>query len=158
MSSSYKTQFLGLNRFVGSDKPKMDDFNFDNSQLDSRIKEHFEDSAIHVTQAEKNSWNNKANGYVMGSYIGNGASQTVSLGFNPSFGFVFAVDMPMVQYSYAGNVNGYYSGFYTKNGCSYGLTKVNNGFTVKYVSGNSMGIDKSLLNENGRTYLYVMFK
>jgi transcriptional/translational regulatory protein YebC/TACO1 len=29
MASTYKTNYLGLNKFVGSDKPKMDDFNFD---------------------------------------------------------------------------------------------------------------------------------
>ena len=37
MSSTYKTNYLGLNKFVGTDKPKMEDFNFDNEQLDSEL-------------------------------------------------------------------------------------------------------------------------
>lgn len=42
MPSTYKTPFLGLNRFIGSDKPKMDDFNRDTQKLDDKLKEHFE--------------------------------------------------------------------------------------------------------------------
>ena len=37
MASTYKTNYLGLNKFVGSDKPKMDDFNFDNETLDQKF-------------------------------------------------------------------------------------------------------------------------
>ena len=33
MSSTYKTTNLGLNQFVGSDRPKMEDFNFDNQLI-----------------------------------------------------------------------------------------------------------------------------
>ena len=44
MASTYKTNYLGLNKFVGSDKPKMDDFNFDNETLDQKFQEHVQSS------------------------------------------------------------------------------------------------------------------
>ena len=40
MSSSNKTSYLGLNQFVGSDKPKMEDFNADNRLLDEKMQQH----------------------------------------------------------------------------------------------------------------------
>ena len=47
MTSTYKTNYLGLNKFVGSDKPKMDDFNFDNETLDQKFQEHVQSSLHH---------------------------------------------------------------------------------------------------------------
>ena len=49
MSSTYKTTNLGLNQFVGSDRPKMEDFNFDNQQIDQKFQEHVLSlSLIHI--------------------------------------------------------------------------------------------------------------
>ncbi|MEG1779083.1 MAG: hypothetical protein RR263_03195, partial [Oscillospiraceae bacterium] len=44
--------YLGLNKFVGADKPKMADFNSDNLTIDNHIKTHEENSGIHLTAAE----------------------------------------------------------------------------------------------------------
>ena len=52
MASTYKTNYLGLNKFVGSDKPKMDDFNFDNETLDQKFQEHVQ-SSLHITEEER---------------------------------------------------------------------------------------------------------
>lgn len=40
MPSTAKTKTLRLNQFVGSDKPKMDDFNYDNTQLETVVGGH----------------------------------------------------------------------------------------------------------------------
>lgn len=52
MASTYKTNYLGLNQFVGSDKPKMDDFNFDNETIDQKFQEHVQ-SSLHITEEER---------------------------------------------------------------------------------------------------------
>ena len=52
MSSSYKTNYLGLNRFVGTDHPKMEDVNFDNQTIDAKFQEHIE-SKLHITEEER---------------------------------------------------------------------------------------------------------
>ena len=53
MPSSSKTSVLGLNQFVGSDKPKMDDFNYDNNKLETLVGGHLEDETCHLTAAER---------------------------------------------------------------------------------------------------------
>lgn len=50
MPSSGKTNRLKLNRFVGTDKPKMDDFNYDNQQLETLLGAHLEDGEIHLSE------------------------------------------------------------------------------------------------------------
>ena len=52
MSSSNKTNYLGLNQFVGSDKPKMEDFNADNRLLDEKIQQHIQ-SQLHLTEQQR---------------------------------------------------------------------------------------------------------
>ena len=56
MPSSNKTEKLGLNAFIGSDKPKMDDFNFDNAQLDRIVGGHLENKTAHLTQEERSKY------------------------------------------------------------------------------------------------------
>lgn len=78
MASTYKTNYLGLNKFVGSDKPKMDDFNFDNETLDQKFQEHVQ-SSLHITEEERQMLG-KSN-YVIGTYTGNGESpRTIDVG------------------------------------------------------------------------------
>lgn len=49
MPSTAKTKTLRLNQFVGSDKPKMDDFNYDNTQLETVVGGHLADAQKHLT-------------------------------------------------------------------------------------------------------------
>lgn len=159
MSSTYKTTFLGLNKFVGEDKPKMDDVNFDNLQIDTKIKEHFQSGDIHVTAADKMAWNNKASGMVIGSYIGNDAfSRTISLGFNPSFGVIFCMNSVFTEYDTTTSYNNQLAGFITQQGASCGITVIQNGFTVGHFSQGSFEKQKANFNYGGRTYIYAMFK
>ena len=93
MPSSSKTTTLRLNQFTGSDKPKMDDFNYDNAQLETLVGGHLADSEKHLTQAEREEWFRPAS--TLYSYTGNDASQrSFTLEFEPRFCTVFALDMP----------------------------------------------------------------
>ena len=77
MSSSNKTSYLGLNQFVGSDKPKMEDFNADNRLLDEKMQQHVQ-SQLHLTEQQKERLENL--GYLIGSYTGDGTTKrTISV-------------------------------------------------------------------------------
>ena len=52
MPSSKKTEHMGLNQFIGSDHPKMEDFNFDNTQIDQKFQEHIA-SQLHLSEQDR---------------------------------------------------------------------------------------------------------
>lgn len=59
MPSTAKTKTLRLNQFVGSDKPKMDDFNYDNTQLETVVGGHLADAQKHLTSEERKAWSSR---------------------------------------------------------------------------------------------------
>lgn len=129
MASTYKTNYLGLNKFVGSDKPKMDDFNFDNETLDQKFQEHVQ-SSLHITEEERQMLG-KAN-YVIGTYTGNGESpRTIDVGFDVEFGIIFALEEPISMLHASAGVTGIYAAFITQQGCSKGVYTTENGFIVQ---------------------------
>ena len=84
MSSTYKTTNLGLNQFVGSDRPKMEDFNFDNQQIDQKFQEHVL-SNLHLTEQQREQLGKAS--YQIGSYSGDGqASRTIAVEGEIGFG------------------------------------------------------------------------
>ena len=52
MSSTNKTEELGLNQWVGTDVPKMEDFNNDNALIDKAISDHIWSASAHVTMEQ----------------------------------------------------------------------------------------------------------
>ena len=95
MSSTYKTTYLGLNQFVGSDKPKMEDVNFDNQTIDRKMKEHVE-SDLHLSIKDREILN--GGNWIKGNYIGTGMpTQKINLEKEVEFGFVFAENQPLAQ-------------------------------------------------------------
>lgn len=93
MPSTSKTKTLRLNQFVGSDKPKMDDFNYDNTQLETLVGGHLDDTEKHLTQAEREEWSRPSSELYF--YDGNDASQrSFTLDFEPRFCTVYALEMP----------------------------------------------------------------
>lgn len=90
MPSTSKTKTLRLNQFVGSDKPKMDDFNYDNTQLETLVGGHLDDTEKHLTQAEREEWSRPSSELYF--YDGNDASQrSFTLDFEPRFCTVYAL-------------------------------------------------------------------
>ena len=53
MSSSAKTEKMGLNQWQGTDIPKRNDFNTDNQKIEDFVTTHTENTVLHTTQAEK---------------------------------------------------------------------------------------------------------
>lgn len=151
MSSTYKTTYLGLNKFVGSDKPKMDDFNFDNEQLDSKFQEHVE-SNLHITEEERKLLG-KSN-FVMGTYTGDGQStQIIPLDFEAEFLMIFTKGEELIHAS--GNTSNIYSAILTPLGCTDGVLFTEGGFMVSYISTTPPDGKKTMLNVSGKTYIYL---
>ncbi len=154
MSSSYKTNYLGLNRFVGTDHPKMEDVNFDNQTIDAKFQEHIE-SKLHITEEERQQLG-KA-GVIVGSYTGDGSStRTITLEEAVGFGVVFASGESMVVPSSSGPVN-LYAGMMSSLGCSKGIALEAKGFRVTNHSNNPPDGKKCQLNQSGKTYFYCIF-
>lgn len=89
MSSTYKTENLGLNNWIGSDTPEMEDFNRDNDLIETAVSQHTSDETSHITEVERNKWNNYIYTY---TYPGNGnTSRTVDAQcpFDAEFCIVF---------------------------------------------------------------------
>lgn len=155
MSSTYKTPYLGLNKYIGTDKPKMDDYNYDNNQLENKIKAHFE-SNIHVTEAEKSEWSKSA--FTIGSYQGDGTgSRSITLGFNPSFGIVFTADELTNAYLSTQTQNEQQMGIFTQQGKTLGMQAFQNGFQVSTITATTPDGRRPKLNVAGKTYIYIMF-
>ncbi|HAN43838.1 MAG TPA: hypothetical protein DCP97_00460 [Ruminococcaceae bacterium] len=157
MASTNKTEYLRLNSWLGTDKPKRDDFNLDNQILDSKIKEHFTSSAIHVTASEKASWNNT--GYAISTYTGNGAvQQIIDLGFAPRCGIIFGVEEPPAFMDIITGGSFIFSGMFSVFGCSAGVYLEGSNLRVVQFADVAPDRKTPCLNQNGTTYVYIAFK
>lgn len=156
MPSIGKTKKLFLNQWVEADIPKMADFNADNLLVDSACKTHFEDGALHLSPADRALLSAP---FLCGSYVGTGAlSRTVTLGFNPSFGVVFAESSFLCEFDSDISTSICGLGFLTPHGCSLGMSTAENGFAVKNADGASTALSTPVLNRANVTYCYIMWK
>ncbi len=156
-----------LPQWVKSDRIMMDDFNNAMSAIDSGIKsaQNAANSAKSAASAAQNAANAAKNTaqnayspsqkpYAAGSYTGDSGTQTIHLGFRPSFVIVCGAET-------AGDV-----GYISRVTCYFGLTAgnilksrisfTNDGFTVHPYPNN--GENLPALNYNGRTYDYIAFR
>ena len=169
MASTYKQSFLKLNKFVGSDKPKMDDYNYDNSLIDQNAMEtnqrlisaenHAKDQEKHITAEERGKWNKLQ--WVIGKYEGNGQGEReISLGFSPRLGFVFQEnEFPMTGYDTDCALQSEQRlAIITELGSTLYSATTPDGFVV--CSTNNVQSDQRMprMNINGQSYIYVMFK
>ena len=155
MPSTYKTQHLGLNSYIGTDKPKRTDFNSDNERIDAAVYEHTANGAIHVTAAEKQLWNAP---FVLGSYTGDGTTpRTVILGFTPRAVLAAAVNASPIGTTANAEVL-IRSGLATSLGGSKGIEVTQNGFIVKTSSYMAPDGETPKLNVSGTVYVYLAVK
>lgn len=154
MSSSEKTSILGLNKWALSDKPKCDDFNRDNQNLERIVGGHTINNTIHVTTADKALWNTP---FVIGSFFGNNkATLDYNIGFQPKCVIVFADSIPSIQLK--NGVYHYYAAFALSNAPGYGVCVTSSGFRVTQAqSADSYGC-MARLNEAQLVYKYIAFK
>lgn len=158
MASSQKTPFLGLNQWLGTDRPKRDDFNRDNLNTETKVRAHCDDVTAHVTAQERTAWNKGV--YEVGTYTGNGVSptRTINLGYQPRLLLLFAVGHAPIEYRASYDSVSVFSATYTPQGASLGIEAAPMGFTVRnstnpVASGNTMA-----LNQQGTTYVYITYR
>lgn len=158
MSSTNKTANLGLNNWLGSDIPKREDFNSDNVIIDRTISEHLKDSNVHITQEDKTSWNSP---YVITSYYGNNSSsRTVNLNipFEPSWGIIIPSNGPLSIVDCDNNAHYNYFAIVSNRGSTIGATLSGKSLKVLQSSTAVSNTEFRNLNENGVTYICIMFR
>ena len=178
MPSSNKTRNLGLNKWLGSDKPKKDDFNADNALLDmavhtlrermdaleqeggagGELTAHLADGTAHVSEEDRARWNNPpaAGGPGMGTYTGNGQLlQKIVLGYRPRFGLLYGVNKGVTQTDWDAKETRAYSGFFGEQGCSRNIETSAEGFTVFHNVSRPVDGCSFKYNESGVVYVYV---
>jgi hypothetical protein len=169
MPSSNKTQHLNLNKWLGSDKPKKDDFNEDNQKVDSAWSglntalstlqtaqsTHGGNGTIHLTAAERTAWNAKDK-LSMGTYRGDGGgSRKITLGFRPRYGQVFAATASTVRVDFDSFNCNIYAGSFGTSGCSEGLSVDDTGFTVTHHATSRPNGHTLKYNDANYTYVYI---
>lgn len=158
MSSSNKSEFLGLNVWSGSDIPKMADFNYDNSVIDSVLKAHCEDIDVHTNSSERQKWNTP---YYMGVYFGDStSSRTVvtNCPFEPTFGVIFANVTAPATANFANSMHTNYFAFVSKRACTLGAGLSGSNLTVRQTATAITGDEYVSLNAKGYTYCYILFR
>lgn len=158
MSSTNKTE-IGLNLWLGGDKPKREDFCNDNLIIDKQIINHKNDMSCHVSEEERNKWNTNV---YCNIYYGNNESVrdiATACPFNPSAVIIFPSGVTPHVWD-AANGKGY---IYTAYGSTFGST---NGLLLRddrktlRVYQNLKGVmnEVACLNESGIAYCYVCIR
>jgi hypothetical protein len=178
MPSSNKTPYLKLNSWIGSDIPKMADFNADNALLDAafaqlqeqindipgeggadpRLDNHLADQEAHLSAQDRADLASSAP--VVGTYVGDGNPfQGIVLGFRPRFGFVFAENTPIMTLNAAGNAQFTHFAVITQQGCTSGVETIPTGFQAKQLGSANQGGQTSIgLNKDGQLYVYRVWR
>lgn len=156
MASTNSTANYKLNQWVGSDKPKMQDFNADNAKIDAAIHAHASDESLHISEASLQEILKSMP--VFGSYTGTGAeTRLIELGFRPAFGIVFANGKNLLSsVGSTGNMI-VHCAMIADSGCTQGLVAENAGFTVINIQQVAEG-RIAQLNAADVTYHYMMFR
>lgn len=159
MSSTNKTS-LGLNSWIGSDKPQRIDFNCDNEIIDNAITSHTGDSVIHITEQERELWNSSV---FMGIYYGNGVAEReirLDCDFEPSFAIIYARNRPFSVIDFQHSVNRNYAALISRLSGSMGAGFSNDlkSLVVMQSPTALIGNENANLNESGVAYTYVVFR
>ena len=158
MPTNNKTPNLNLNSWIGTDKPKRQDFVNDNNIIDSVVGSHIANTVIHMTAAEKELLNSSIS---VGTLAGDGnATCTHTLSFSPKLVIVFVRGESPIVYD---STNGYYIyNFAIATQSYYGSTKgaslSGTGLTLQQTQSTpSDGIFINL-NKYFEQYVYIAFK
>ncbi len=158
MASANKTEHLLLNSWDETDRPQRNDFNTDNTIIDTVLGEHIENNSIHLTETEKN---RVSSPYVVVPYAGTGEeSITLSLPVVPKFALVYRKGMPFSLYDTQTGVNKVYGGvaFTSGGGASAGVSlSTTGGITLAQSMAESGGVHYCL-NEDGGQYIVIVFR
>lgn len=157
MPSTHKTPFLNLNQWLGSDKPKREDFCSDNLNLDNGVKNHVQNTGVHITPAERTAWLTGI--FELGSYTGNmTTTRAIALGYRPRLVFLWTAQRPFCEYKAAVETSNVYTAIGCALGCTQGIALSATGFTVENAPGTNIAGSTSALNQNGKTYVYATWR
>ena len=158
MPSSNKTPTLQLNQWQGSDYPKKDDFNADNSKVDAAFAQHIADTTLHPSAQQTGIWN-QALQLQFFSYTGDGAStRSIALPCTPRFGMVFACDRsPVVVSSTGTDANQPSFGIFSAQGANLGLTLEGQTLSVVNAPSSSPEMSQPKYNISQVNYLVLLF-
>lgn len=155
MPTNNKTS-LGLNSWVGTDKPMRGDFVADNVLLNSLLSAHFADAQKHLSADDRVLL---TQGIVSGQYTGNGAgSQDIVLPFSPKLVLVFGWHKPPCAYNPTAGYNECRFAAATPSGETDGVFLDGATLSVCQSTGAQPGGTFYCLNENGTTYVYAAFR
>lgn len=94
----------------------------------------------------------------IGTYVGDGASsKTINVEGEIEFGIIYAVGEPLSQTITANGDCWVYAGMMSQSGCSADISIVSGGFQVKQDASSPMDGKRGMLNQNGRSYIYVVW-
>lgn len=159
MPSSSKTTKLKLNKFVGSDKPKMDDINYDNAQIETIVGSHLGDLIGHITSAERVGLFEAKVATVTWTGEGSQTRITVQLPFVPKLGVIFVPDMPLFMHDAGDYTKKYFfSGIFSKDFGSLGISISGTTLTLKsFLPGNSAR-DQPMFNVSEQKYICLIVR
>lgn len=156
MPTNNKTS-LGLNSWVGTDKPMRSDFVEDNSTLNTLLTTHFNDTTQHLSTADRTML---TDGFILGNYTGNGAStQVITLPFEPRMVIIFMEQAAMIRYTPNGSYNENNFVIVTKMGGSVGAFLSADKLTVceTQIAPSGGGV-LSNFNSDSDEYVYIAFR
>jgi hypothetical protein len=156
MPTNNKTS-LGLNSWLGTDKPKRSDFVEDNILLDTLMTAHFNDTSKHLSTADRTQLEQA---FVIGTYTGNGlASQDITLPFEAKIVFVFFQRKPMNQFKQSEGYNENNFAIVTNSGSTLGVFLDKVTLTVcQTLTAPSAGGTLNNFNNSGNAYVYMAFR
>lgn len=98
------------------------------------------------------------NNITVGTYTGNGStSRKVQIDGEIKFCVVFAINDVLSQTITANGDTYIYAGFATQSGSSKGVSITSGGITVQQSMTSPMDGKRMMLNQSGKTYVYVIF-
>ncbi len=156
MPTNHKTG-LGLNSWLGTDKPKRSDFVEDNTLLDTLLTAHFNDTSAHLSAAERLLL---GQGVAVGTYTGNGqTNQEIALPFEARAVIVLLPQKPPILYKTNAGYTENDFGVATASGGTLGVTLQQAKLTVSQTqSAPAAGGILNNLNSASREYVYIAFR
>ncbi len=156
MPTNHKTG-LGLNSWMGTDKPKRSDFVEDNMLLDTLLTTHFNDKSAHLSVADRTLLEQ---GVAVGTYTGNGqTSQEITLPFEARVVIVLLPQKPSILYKTSAGYTENDFGVATASGSTLGVTLQQAKLTVSQTqSAPASGGILNNLNSASREYVYIAFR
>lgn len=160
MGSTNKTKNFQFNLWSASDKPKREDFNYDNQRLDTMLQYHCDNKSLHCTLDDRDLWTNRC---YHGMYFGDGTlSRTIvtDCPFEPKLAIVFASARPTSVMDFSQQKKYNYSAFATPISRTMGFSLVDNNrnLSVKQDVIASIDNEYSFLNAVGVAYSYIMIR